>query len=567
MSGYAMSASGPVMMMGYNPHHMHPQAMCSSPRTARPMGVPMLPLGVSPTGHVVPMVGPVVGNVRGPMGGSMVGPMGGPMVGPMGGPMGGPMPRQRGLPGGLGGLGLGLSLNIHNNAGSSSSGSGSGCRMSAPGAMGGAGMGAGGTVQVPLVNRSPRSPTWCRRQQSKDQAEALISKVKPKLLALDLDFTLWPDNCYENTAAPYIPCKQAKNRSLACMDPRTKQERLFSMYPEAREILEWLHSKGVVMTICSRSPDRALTQSILEALGLWDMFILPQVYRQRKTYHFRNLKDCLDVDYKDMLFFDDCDVNIDAVNGLGVVCCQVNVDHGLTWESLVSGLAMFAASSVCGVDFQSSTSPKARSSPALSAPSSSPAVGKRSSPTQLSASFKKHVTFVAASADGSDASKTDEENSDDSSDDNSSISSPRHDSHSSLESPEKSSPSQRRDTDPSSASPLHVLSMAVMARLGVQQPEPEPLSLTRADDSSVSVLGKRKPSPKPPADGSQQFFPENADLKDNDEVEVEKIAAVADNIDEEDAISGKPTGGRTTKRNKRLADVVLRGYMSEFMGW
>jgi magnesium-dependent phosphatase-1 len=194
--------------------------------------------------------------------------------------------------------------------------------------------------------RSPRSPTRSRRLQFKAQAENLLQNglIKPRLLALDLDHTLWPENCHETTQGPYVHCSHINTRTVACIDPRTKQGRVFSMFYEVREVLEWLYSKGFLLTICSRSPDRAIPQGILQALGLWDLFILPQIYRQRKTYHFRNLNDCTDVNYKDMLFFDDCDVNIKAAGVLGVVSYQVDPNVGLSWESLVHGLTKFAES-------------------------------------------------------------------------------------------------------------------------------------------------------------------------------------------------------------------------------
>ena len=185
----------------------------------------------------------------------------------------------------------------------------------------------------------------------KNQVGLLLQRIQPKLLAVDLDNTLWPGNCFESTTGPYV-CNQLLKapRTVACLDPRTGRGKTLSLFPDVREILEFLASKGVVLTVCSRSPNRIAAKGILDTLGLWGLFVLPQVYRSRKTYHFRNLRDCLDVEYRDCLHFDDCANNIEAVSTLGVVAYQVQLGVGLTWESLLAGLQMYEQSHSIAVE-------------------------------------------------------------------------------------------------------------------------------------------------------------------------------------------------------------------------
>ena len=180
------------------------------------------------------------------------------------------------------------------------------------------------------------------RMSFKDQVGLLLQRIQPKLLAVDLDNTLWPGNCFECTTGPYV-CNQFLKapRTVACLDPQTGRGKTLSLFPDVREILEFLGASNVVLTICSRSPNKVAAMGILDTLGLWQLFVLPQVSRSRKTYHFRNLRDCLDVDYRDCLHFDDCPRNIEAVGALGVIACPVQLGAGLTWETLLAGLQMY----------------------------------------------------------------------------------------------------------------------------------------------------------------------------------------------------------------------------------
>jgi hypothetical protein len=96
----------------------------------------------------------------------------------------------------------------------------------------------------------------------------------------------------------------------------------------------------IMLTICSRCPDMSAAKSILMSLGMWDWFIFPQIFRSRKTYHFRNLTECLGLSYDDFLFFDDDLSNIKSCQSMGVTSCHVDRKIGLNWETFVNGLIL-----------------------------------------------------------------------------------------------------------------------------------------------------------------------------------------------------------------------------------
>lgn len=162
---------------------------------------------------------------------------------------------------------------------------------------------------------------------------------------------LWPANCFEHTSAPYKPQNlmyadkysvETPNQ-VACVDRRTMSERTLDLYPEAREVLEWCLDNNIALTICSRSPDYTLVKEILKAFDMLDWFLLPQVYKKRKSYHFRNLTECTGLRLNDFLFFDDDKSNIEVCSAIGVASCKVDPSTGLNWATMIQGLHIFAA--------------------------------------------------------------------------------------------------------------------------------------------------------------------------------------------------------------------------------
>lgn len=133
----------------------------------------------------------------------------------------------------------------------------------------------------------------------------------------------------------------SKITSVYCTDRRNSSARLLSLFPESRDVLEWCVDNNIVLTICSRSPDKTVVQEILTALEMWDWFFEPQIFPQRKVNHFCNLVEIAKVEFTDFLFFDDDPANIRLCSQMGVSGCVVRKSMGLNWHSLVKGLTIY----------------------------------------------------------------------------------------------------------------------------------------------------------------------------------------------------------------------------------
>eukprot|EP00598_Pedospumella_elongata_P006527 CAMPEP_0184973236 /NCGR_PEP_ID=MMETSP1098-20130426/5114_1 /TAXON_ID=89044 /ORGANISM="Spumella elongata, Strain CCAP 955/1" /LENGTH=272 /DNA_ID=CAMNT_0027495681 /DNA_START=180 /DNA_END=998 /DNA_ORIENTATION=+ len=184
------------------------------------------------------------------------------------------------------------------------------------------------------------------------QREALriLSQMKSKpIIAVDLDYTLWPAICSEHTCGPYQLCpndgsdesKATARNSLFCTDKKTSSARLLSLFPEVREVLEFCLDNQIILTVCSRSTDKATVQEVLEKFGMWDYFFLPQIFPQRKINHFCNLVEQANLEFTDFLLFDDDPTSIRFCTQMGVTGCLVRKSKGLNWASLVKGLNSF----------------------------------------------------------------------------------------------------------------------------------------------------------------------------------------------------------------------------------
>ncbi|XP_065220763.1 magnesium-dependent phosphatase 1-like isoform X2 [Planococcus citri] len=118
-----------------------------------------------------------------------------------------------------------------------------------------------------------------------------------KLIVFDLDYTLWPlhvDEC----ATPFSTNQQ--NRAV--MD---NFGRVCYLYSDTLKILSFLKKKNYTIAIASRAENICGSYQLLQLFGIADYF---------------RLRAKSNVDYKDIIFFDNDGRNIRDVQKLGVNC-------------------------------------------------------------------------------------------------------------------------------------------------------------------------------------------------------------------------------------------------------
>ncbi|KIP03234.1 hypothetical protein PHLGIDRAFT_31887 [Phlebiopsis gigantea 11061_1 CR5-6] len=165
----------------------------------------------------------------------------------------------------------------------------------------------------------------------------------PKLVAFDLDYTLW-DLWIDTHATP--PLKRDGDIINSVRD-RHRQEIAF--YHDVSEILHRLRAADVVIAACSRTHAPKLARQALSLLLVHpqagdkhsepkpaiEFFDHLEIYPGSKIPHFQKLHEKTRIPYSEMLFFDDERRN-NEVESLGVTFCLVQ--RGMDDRTFEKGL-------------------------------------------------------------------------------------------------------------------------------------------------------------------------------------------------------------------------------------
>ncbi|CAG7836422.1 unnamed protein product [Allacma fusca] len=155
---------------------------------------------------------------------------------------------------------------------------------------------------------------------------------KPKLLVFDLDYTLWPFWVDTHVTPPF-----SKKSNGVVVDSYGQK---VTFYEEVPKVLEELKAEGYLVGIASRTGEVRGAESLLKLFG-WNAFIdCKQIYPGCKLKHFKKIKEALDVEYEDMIFFDDEQRNITDLRTVGVL--SILVKNGVTKNVIQVALDKFA---------------------------------------------------------------------------------------------------------------------------------------------------------------------------------------------------------------------------------
>ncbi|KAK0620084.1 acid phosphatase-domain-containing protein [Immersiella caudata] len=166
----------------------------------------------------------------------------------------------------------------------------------------------------------------------------------PRLIVLDLDYTLWPFYSDIHISTPVRP---VAGPNPAAVTDRNGES--FSLYRDAPHILHLISSLPggqIRLAVASKSPVGELCREVLKTLRLppgmpkgkkvievFDGGL--EIYEGTKLRHFEVISRRTGIPYEQMLFFDDERPNRE-VEKLGVTMRLV--DDGLSWEELEKGI-------------------------------------------------------------------------------------------------------------------------------------------------------------------------------------------------------------------------------------
>ena len=185
-------------------------------------------------------------------------------------------------------------------------------------------------------------------QSSKKKKTSSAKKINcgsklPKLIAFDLDGTLWNPEMYQlwgSGGSPFIVDNEGTMRDCGGVQ--------VSLIGETKQILRELQSEKwkktkVAYVSCTDEPvwaDELLRKFELgSSMTLKSVCDFEEIYKANKQRHFISLKDRSGCEFSEMLFFDNERGNCTQVGTLGVKC--VFCPDGLTAEAWREGMLMF----------------------------------------------------------------------------------------------------------------------------------------------------------------------------------------------------------------------------------
>ena len=173
-------------------------------------------------------------------------------------------------------------------------------------------------------------------------------RPKPKLVAFDLDGTVWSPDMYMlwGGGAPF----HIKDAKSTLVDSSGTEVKLLGSIGQILEEIhlqeEWL---GTIISWVSCTDEPSWAQECLQKFELpgasksLKSLVEPkaeQIFKSNKQTHFKRLKSSYPhLEYRDMIFFDNEAGNIRSVSQLGVM--SIHCPDGMTREVWEKGLTRF----------------------------------------------------------------------------------------------------------------------------------------------------------------------------------------------------------------------------------
>jgi magnesium-dependent phosphatase 1 len=174
-----------------------------------------------------------------------------------------------------------------------------------------------------------------------------MSSTFPKLIAFDLDGTVWTPDMYELWGGG-APFKVTENPNQL-LDSKNQTVQLCGSIRDILQKLKNEHSDSTKVCYVSCTDEPTWAAECLDKFACDDGTSLAdvvdsdlnQIYKSNKRTHFSNLHQMTNIKYDQMLFFDNERHNCTSVSKLGVIC--IHCQNGMNQEVWESALETFAS--------------------------------------------------------------------------------------------------------------------------------------------------------------------------------------------------------------------------------
>lgn len=178
-----------------------------------------------------------------------------------------------------------------------------------------------------------------------------LPKRLPKVVALDLDATVWMPELYMMT--DYRTLKPLRRANGECYAVKDGWDQELGFMEDAQRVIQLVSSwEDTMLAYVSRTTEVEAAALAIDNLHaefcaktktgstMRDVVDHVEIYPGSKVGHFQELKKALGVEYTDILFLDNESWNTKEVSSvLGV--CSVHCPRGLTMNAFERGLELF----------------------------------------------------------------------------------------------------------------------------------------------------------------------------------------------------------------------------------
>jgi magnesium-dependent phosphatase 1 len=158
---------------------------------------------------------------------------------------------------------------------------------------------------------------------------------KPKVIVLDLDWTLWP------FYTDYTKILEDDGTRATLNPDMTKVSCFKDVQVILNTLVECCFKDGEQLAVASKALNRDRALQLLDLFELKQYFSSLQIYSVSKSFHMSAIKDELSVEFEHMLFFDDNKFNVRETAKMGVCSFQVRKTTGFDFKSIKNGLRVY----------------------------------------------------------------------------------------------------------------------------------------------------------------------------------------------------------------------------------
>ncbi|XP_063693855.1 magnesium-dependent phosphatase 1-like [Bolinopsis microptera] len=177
-------------------------------------------------------------------------------------------------------------------------------------------------------NFSPTIRSFVRPVNTHPDMEEFPEQNRPGIVIFDMDYTVWPYWADVHLDPPF---------SVSNGVVKDSRNEKVKIYPDILKILNFCKHHDIPMAVASKSPETTMYKELMKLLDIHKYFVQFEIYRKSKENHMKVINEQQNIEFTDMIFFDDDFRNIESTRRIGVTAVHCP-RLGVTWNMFLEAL-------------------------------------------------------------------------------------------------------------------------------------------------------------------------------------------------------------------------------------